>query len=102
MQRMTDAGIVASVMSTNSGFLLVLALIIPLVGALLSFVCGGRQVERIALGVMPLRLAITLAVASASRAFCSSSISAVGGLDLAQDRRALGQTGACGAAPAQT
>ena len=65
MHRMTDASIDASVMSTNSGFLLVLALVIPLAGALLAFVCGGRHVDRIALGVMPLGLAIALAIAIA-------------------------------------
>lgn len=65
MQRMTDAGLIASVTSTGSGFLLVLALIIPLAAALLAFVCGGRNVERIAFGVMPLGLAVALAIALA-------------------------------------
>jgi formate hydrogenlyase subunit 3/multisubunit Na+/H+ antiporter MnhD subunit len=65
MEPMADAAPIASATSTGSGFLLVLALIIPLAGALLAFICGGRQVERIALGVMPLGLAIALAIAVA-------------------------------------
>jgi multicomponent Na+:H+ antiporter subunit D len=62
---MTDAGLAGPVTNSGSGFLLVLALIFPLGGALLAFVCGGRQGERIALAVMPLGLAVALAIALA-------------------------------------
>jgi formate hydrogenlyase subunit 3/multisubunit Na+/H+ antiporter MnhD subunit len=65
MELMTDAGLIASVTSTGSGFLLVLALMIPLAGALLAFVCGGRQVEHIALAVMLLGVAVAFAIAFA-------------------------------------
>jgi multicomponent Na+:H+ antiporter subunit D len=43
----------------------VLALIVPLTGALLAFVCGGRQIERVVLCAMPLGLATVLAIAFA-------------------------------------
>jgi multicomponent Na+:H+ antiporter subunit D len=56
---------IASVTGAGSGFLLVLALIVPLTGALLAFVCGGRQIERVVLCAMPLGLATVLAIASA-------------------------------------
>ena len=46
---------------TTGGFLLVLSIVVPVAGALLAFAAGGRQVERIALGTMPLGLAITVA-----------------------------------------
>jgi multicomponent Na+:H+ antiporter subunit D len=48
---------------TTGGFLLVLALVVPLAGVLLAFAAGGRQVERISLGTMPLGLAIAAAIA---------------------------------------
>ncbi len=50
---------------TADGFLLVLSLVLPVAGALLAFVAGGRRVERIALGTMPLGLAIAVAIAVA-------------------------------------
>jgi multicomponent Na+:H+ antiporter subunit D len=56
---------IASVTGAGSGFLLVLALIVPLTGALLAFVCGGRQIERVVLCAMPLGLATVLAIAFA-------------------------------------
>src|SRR6516164_6027234 len=71
MERMIDAVLTAPVTNSGSSFLLVLALIIPLTGVLLAFVCGGRQVERIALGVMPLGLAIALTIALARPAGAS-------------------------------
>ncbi|HKA72218.1 MAG TPA: proton-conducting transporter membrane subunit [Xanthobacteraceae bacterium] len=49
--------------ATTGGSLLVLALVVPLVGVLLAFAAGGRQVERIALATMPLGLAIAVAIA---------------------------------------
>src|SRR5215470_10460238 len=45
--------------------LLVLAIIVPVAGALLAFACGGRQVERIALATLPLGLAIAIAIVAA-------------------------------------
>ena len=56
---------IASVTGAGSGFLLVLALIIPLTGALLAFVCGGRQIERVMPCAMLLGLATVLAIAFA-------------------------------------
>src|SRR5262245_55081822 len=49
--------------ATTGGFLLVLALVVPLAGALVAFAAGGRQIERIALGTMPFGLAIAIAIA---------------------------------------
>ena len=54
-------------MTTTGAFLLVLALVVPVVGVLLAFVAGGRHVERIALATMPLGLAIAVAIAVALR-----------------------------------
>jgi len=48
--------------ATTGGFLLVLAIVVPVAGALLAFAVGGRQVERIAMGMMPLGLAIIIAI----------------------------------------
>ena len=56
---------IASVTGAGSGFLLVLALIIPLAGTLLAFVCGGRQIERVVPCAMLLGLATVLAIAFA-------------------------------------
>ena len=50
-------------MTTTGGFLLVLALVVPVAGVLLAFVAGGRHAERIALATMPLGLAIAVAIA---------------------------------------
>jgi len=58
---------VAYLTGTDGGFLLVLALVIPLAGALLAFVCGGRQVERVVFCVMPFGLAVALAIALTQR-----------------------------------
>jgi formate hydrogenlyase subunit 3/multisubunit Na+/H+ antiporter MnhD subunit len=52
---------------TPGAFLLVLAIVVPVAGVLLAFAAGGRQVERIALGAMPLGLAIAVAIAVAMR-----------------------------------
>ncbi len=49
--------------ATAGGFLLVLAIILPVAGVLLSLVLGGRYAERIALGLMPVGLGIAFAVA---------------------------------------
>ena len=53
--------------TTAGGFLLVLSLVVPLAGVLLAFLFGGRHVERIALGTMPLGLAIAVAIVIAMR-----------------------------------
>ena len=53
--------------TTAGGFLLVFSLVVPLAGVLLAFVFGGRHVERIALGTMPLGLAIAVAIIIAMR-----------------------------------
>jgi formate hydrogenlyase subunit 3/multisubunit Na+/H+ antiporter MnhD subunit len=44
------------------GFLLVLAIVLPVAGALLSLALGGRHAERITLGLMPAGLAVALAI----------------------------------------
>jgi multicomponent Na+:H+ antiporter subunit D len=51
--------------ATAGGFLLVLAIVLPVSGVLLSLVLGGRHAERIALILMPAGLAIALAIAAA-------------------------------------
>lgn len=47
---------------TTGGFLLVLSIVLPLAGVLLAFAAGGRYVERVALGTMPLGLAVAAAI----------------------------------------
>jgi formate hydrogenlyase subunit 3/multisubunit Na+/H+ antiporter MnhD subunit len=49
--------------STAGGYLLVLAIMLPVAGALLSLVLGGRNSERIALSLMPTGLGLALAIA---------------------------------------
>src|SRR5579863_7338264 len=49
--------------STAGGSLLVLAILTPAAGILLSFALGGRWAERIALGLMPVGFAIAVAIA---------------------------------------
>src|SRR5688572_11021 len=51
--------------ATAGGFLLVLSVVVPVVGVLLAFATGGRQVERIALMIMPMGLAIAASIAVA-------------------------------------
>jgi multicomponent Na+:H+ antiporter subunit D len=51
--------------TTPGGFLLVLSVVVPVAGVLLAFATGGRQVERIALMIMPIGLAITASIATA-------------------------------------
>jgi multicomponent Na+:H+ antiporter subunit D len=51
-------------LATNpGGYLLVLAIILPVIGMLLSLVAGGHAAERIALAIMPAGLGISLAIA---------------------------------------
>jgi formate hydrogenlyase subunit 3/multisubunit Na+/H+ antiporter MnhD subunit len=49
--------------TTGGGYLLVLAIMVPVVGMLLSLVVGGRHAERIALALMPAGLGLSLAIA---------------------------------------
>jgi hypothetical protein len=53
------------VASTPGGAFLVLALLLPPVGALLALALGGRHAKRIVLGLMPVGLALALAIAAA-------------------------------------
>jgi len=48
--------------ATPGGFLLVLAIVLPVAGALLSLALGGRHAERITLGLMPAGVAVALAI----------------------------------------
>ena len=48
--------------ATAGGAFLVLAIVVPVVGALTAFICGGRWTERIALASMPIGLAIVIAI----------------------------------------
>jgi formate hydrogenlyase subunit 3/multisubunit Na+/H+ antiporter MnhD subunit len=59
--------------------LLVLALVVPITGALLGFVVGGRWVMRIALATMPLGLAIAVAIAAELRPAGGSLVYHLGG-----------------------
>ncbi len=60
-------------------FLLVLALLVPIAGALLGFVVGGRWATRIALATMPLGLAIAVAIAAELRPAGGSLVYPLGG-----------------------
>jgi len=60
-------------------FLLVLSLVVPIAGALLAFVIGGRWVVRIALAAMPLGLAIAVAIAAELRPAGGSLVYLLGG-----------------------
>jgi multicomponent Na+:H+ antiporter subunit D len=64
---------------TTRGFLLVLALVVPVAGVLLAFIAGGRQAERIALATMPLGLAIAVAIAVAVRQASAPLVYLLGG-----------------------
>ena len=48
--------------TTANGYLLVLAIILPVIGILLSLVFGGRSVERVAMVLLPVGLAVAVAV----------------------------------------
>jgi len=52
---------------TGGGFLLVLSIVLPVAGALLVFVAGGRQGERIVMALMPFSLATAIALMVAMR-----------------------------------
>src|SRR5208283_5381155 len=49
--------------ATAGGFLLVLAIVLPVAGILLSLVLGGRHAERIALVLMPAGVGVAIAIA---------------------------------------
>src|SRR5271165_4196105 len=49
--------------TTAGGFLLVLAIVLPAVGVLLSVALGGRHAERVALILMPVGLTVAVAIA---------------------------------------
>jgi multicomponent Na+:H+ antiporter subunit D len=49
---------------TAGGFLLVLAIVVPVMGVLVSLALGGRQAERVAFVVMPAGLVVAAAVAT--------------------------------------
>jgi len=51
--------------TTADGYLLVLAVIVPVIGILLSIAFGGRYVERIALVLLVAGLAIAIAIFAA-------------------------------------
>ena len=59
-----DATVFADVTSAD-GYLLVLAVILPVIGILLSIAFGGRYVERIALVLLLAGLAIAIAILAA-------------------------------------
>ena len=53
----------AAIAATAGGGLLALAILLPALGVLLSFLIGGRRAEWIALGLMPVELAVAVAIA---------------------------------------
>ncbi|HEY2750820.1 complex I subunit 5 family protein [Phenylobacterium sp.] len=53
--------------TTMSGFLLVLSIMTPVVGALVAFAAGGRNVRRVAFATLPLGFAVAAAIALALR-----------------------------------
>jgi multicomponent Na+:H+ antiporter subunit D len=50
--------------TTAGGFLLVLAIVLPVIGVLLALLLGGRHAERVALAVMPFGLVVAVAIAA--------------------------------------
>jgi multicomponent Na+:H+ antiporter subunit D len=65
--------------TTADGFLLVLAIVLPVIGILLLFACGGRYVERIVLFLIPIGLGVAVAVFAAVWRGGRSLIYIVGG-----------------------
>jgi multicomponent Na+:H+ antiporter subunit D len=53
----------SAIAATAGGSLLPLAILLPALGVLLSFLIGGRRAEWIALGLMPVELAVAIAIA---------------------------------------
>ncbi len=54
---------VSAIAATAGGGLLPLAILLPALGVLMSLLLGGRNAERIALGLMPAELAVAVAIA---------------------------------------
>ena len=54
---------VSAIAATAGGGLLPLAILLPALGVLMSLLLGGRNAERIALGLMPVELAVAVAIA---------------------------------------
>ena len=65
--------------STPGGFLLVLALMLPVAGLLPALVLGGRHAERIALALTPVGLALAVAIAAAVLRTDTALVYVVGG-----------------------
>jgi formate hydrogenlyase subunit 3/multisubunit Na+/H+ antiporter MnhD subunit len=65
--------------TTPGGFLLVLAIVVPVLGALLAFAAGGRALERIALATLPLGFAVAIAIALAMSAAGGPLVYLLGG-----------------------
>jgi formate hydrogenlyase subunit 3/multisubunit Na+/H+ antiporter MnhD subunit len=57
------AAVTLALATNPGGYLLVLAIVVPVIGMIASFVAGGRNAERIALAVMPAGIGIALAIA---------------------------------------
>jgi formate hydrogenlyase subunit 3/multisubunit Na+/H+ antiporter MnhD subunit len=53
----------SAIAATAGGSLLALPILLPALGVLMSFLIGGRQAERIALGLMPVELGVAVAIA---------------------------------------
>ena len=53
----------AAIVATSGGGLLALSILLPALGVLMSFLIGGRRAEWIALGLMPVQLAVAVAIA---------------------------------------
>ena len=64
---------------TNAGFLLVLAIFVPVASVLAAFVTGGRSADRIALATLPAGLAIAVAIAAAKTKAADPIVYLVGG-----------------------
>jgi multicomponent Na+:H+ antiporter subunit D len=54
----------SDIAATAGGGLLALAILFPALGVLLSLLLGGRQAERVALSLMPVQLAVAVAIAA--------------------------------------
>jgi multicomponent Na+:H+ antiporter subunit D len=54
----------SAIVATAGGGLLALPILLPALGVLLSFLIGGRRAEWIALGLMPVQLAVAVAIAT--------------------------------------
>jgi multicomponent Na+:H+ antiporter subunit D len=67
--------------ATSGGFLLVLSIVLPAVGMLLVFAAGGRRGGWIALGIMPVGLAIAVAIIVAIRRTGAPLVYLLGGWD---------------------